>query len=263
MQVDIGLTGQTVESGWNSITSSDNSTPPAANFASDFAASGSDVTVEFLANRFRDRTDVTIANGDMLEDFGFIYGTMTLRLGNLAAGSYVFTGYHHDTNFPGQFIQNGSVNGAVTADASGAQGIQSTAALRLRLHQQAAITFTSGWLDTDRDRLHPGRRINAAVLSGFELQEQLLPAPEGTGTIVNDDTAPIADAGGAYVINEGDGLSLNASASSDADDGFAGLTFRWDVDGDGDNDENVTGATPTLTAAQLAALGLTTMHQRP
>jgi hypothetical protein len=79
---------------------------------------------------------------------------------------------------------------------------------------------------------------------------------DAVGTIINDDFAPVTNAGGAYIINEGDGLSLNASASTDADSGFAALTFRWDVDGDGDYDENVTGATPTLTAVQMAALGL-------
>ena len=73
---------------------------------------------------------------------------------------------------------------------------------------------------------------------------------------MNDDFAPVANVGGPYVINEGDSLTLNASASTDADDGLAGLTFRWDVDGDNDFDENITGVNPTLTPAQLAALGL-------
>lgn len=78
----------------------------------------------------------------------------------------------------------------------------------------------------------------------------------GQGTIENDDFAPVANAGGPYVIDEGDSLNLDASFSTDADDGFAGLTFRWDVDGDGDFDENVFTATPTLTWAQLNALDI-------
>ncbi len=76
----------------------------------------------------------------------------------------------------------------------------------------------------------------------------------GLGTIENDDFAPIANPGGSYVINEGDSLSLDSSASTDVDDGFSGLTFRWDVDGDGDYDENITTSTPTLTWLQLNAL---------
>ena len=77
----------------------------------------------------------------------------------------------------------------------------------------------------------------------------------GTGTIINDDAAPVADAGGPYVIVAGDGLSLSGSAT-DADS--TALTYRWDVDGDGDFDENVTGAAPTLTPAEMALLGLGT-----
>jgi hypothetical protein len=77
----------------------------------------------------------------------------------------------------------------------------------------------------------------------------------GIGTIVNDDFAPVADAGGPYVINEGDGLALDGSGSTDTDS-QATLTYTWDVDGDGDYDENVTGKMPTLTSAQMAALGL-------
>lgn len=76
----------------------------------------------------------------------------------------------------------------------------------------------------------------------------------GLGTIINEDYVPVSDAGGPYEISEGDDLSLDASASTDADS--TSLTYRWDVDGDGDYDENITGATPTLTNAQLAALGL-------
>ena len=76
----------------------------------------------------------------------------------------------------------------------------------------------------------------------------------GEGTIENDDFAPVANAGGPHTIDEGDGLSLDASASTDADS--ASLTYRWGVDGDNDFDENVTGETPTLSATQMAALGL-------
>ncbi|WP_339744496.1 cadherin domain-containing protein [uncultured Rubinisphaera sp.] len=76
----------------------------------------------------------------------------------------------------------------------------------------------------------------------------------GLGTIVNEDYVPVSDAGGPYEISEGDDLTLDALASTDADS--ASLSYRWDVDGDGDYDENITGATPTLSNAQLAALGL-------
>ena len=75
-----------------------------------------------------------------------------------------------------------------------------------------------------------------------------------TGEILDDDSAPIPDADGPYVIDEGDPLTLDGSGSSDPDGDP--MTFRWDVDGDGDFDENVTGVMPTLTWAQLVALGI-------
>ncbi|MEL6106212.1 MAG: Ig-like domain-containing protein, partial [Planctomycetota bacterium] len=65
---------------------------------------------------------------------------------------------------------------------------------------------------------------------------------------------PVADAGGPYVIAEGDDLTLDGSASTDPQNGD--LTYRWDIDGDGDYDENLTTATPTLPWQTLVDLGL-------
>ena len=64
---------------------------------------------------------------------------------------------------------------------------------------------------------------------------------------------PSVSIGGPYSVTEGQSLALNATATDP--DGNA-LSFQWDVDGDGDFDENVTGASPTLTYAQLIGLGL-------
>lgn len=57
-----------------------------------------------------------------------------------------------------------------------------------------------------------------------------------------------ADAGGPYTVGEGEGLNLTGAGS-------VGGTFTWDLNGDavfGD----ATGATPTLSWAQLQALGI-------
>src|SRR5262249_37656959 len=65
--------------------------------------------------------------------------------------------------------------------------------------------------------------------------------------------APSAKAGGPYTIDEGSALHLNGSGSSDPE--ADALTYTWDVDGNGTFGD-ATGVQPTLTWAQLAALGL-------
>lgn len=67
---------------------------------------------------------------------------------------------------------------------------------------------------------------------------------------------PTADAGGPYVINEGDAVNLIASASSDPD--TDPLTFKWDLDNDGnfgEAGEPVT-ETPTVSWATLQSFGI-------
>ena len=78
----------------------------------------------------------------------------------------------------------------------------------------------------------------------------------GTGTITNDDFAPVANSGGPYRINEGSGLPLNASGTTDADTPGSNLTYLWDIDGDGQFTENITGASPILAVSDLVTLGL-------
>ncbi|HEY4095852.1 MAG TPA: PKD domain-containing protein [Baekduia sp.] len=74
-----------------------------------------------------------------------------------------------------------------------------------------------------------------------------------TFTTLRTNAAPTASAGGPYSANEGASVTLNAGGSHDPDNDA--LTYAWDVDGDGAYDD-ATGVSPTLTAAQLATIGL-------
>ena len=64
---------------------------------------------------------------------------------------------------------------------------------------------------------------------------------------------PIPDAGGPYAIDEGNGVTLDGSASTDGDDDD--LIYRWDLDLDGEFDDAI-GVSPNIDALQLAALGI-------
>jgi VCBS repeat-containing protein len=97
---------------------------------------------------------------------------------------------------------------------------------------------------------------DAQFNGGTDTTRVVIGDPTGLGTIENDDFVPVAHAGGPYVIDEGMGVTLDASASTDDDVPADTLTYRWDVDDDGDFDENVTGVMPSLTWAQLVALGI-------
>jgi PKD domain-containing protein/hemolysin type calcium-binding protein len=77
--------------------------------------------------------------------------------------------------------------------------------------------------------------------------------PDGNTSEFSGNRAPTALAGGPYTISEGQGVALDASASSDPD--FDALTYTWDINGDGIFGD-ATGVQPTLTWAQLGALGV-------
>ena len=104
----------------------------------------------------------------------------------------------------------------------------------------------------------PGAGLKAADLN-LDGRPDLLTTVGTSGvtyllnTSLPPNSPPVANAGGPYLIDEGGSLMLDASGSFDPDGDL--LSFSWDVNGDsifGD----ATGATPTLTAAELQALGI-------
>lgn len=97
-----------------------------------------------------------------------------------------------------------------------------------------------------------GLTQGAAVGSGFRIDYST-----GVSVRLVQNTDPIADAGGAYNINEGDGIVLDGSASSDPDAylGDTIVSYEWDIDNDGQYDD-ATGVSPSLTWSQLSSLGL-------
>jgi len=72
------------------------------------------------------------------------------------------------------------------------------------------------------------------------------PSNPGGGS---DNAPPVAHAGGPYTVNEGGSVLLDGTGSSDPDQAASSLIYEWDLDGDGVFD--VTGATPTFSAAGL------------
>ncbi|MFK4835114.1 Ig-like domain repeat protein [Microbacterium sp. ZW T2_14] len=94
--------------------------------------------------------------------------------------------------------------------------------------------------------LGAGSHVITATYSGA-------PAYAGSGgnlLQVVQQPAPVAVAGGPYSVAEGGSLSLDGSGST------PGATYQWDVDGDGAFTD-ASGPSPTLTWAQLEALGIT------
>jgi len=73
-------------------------------------------------------------------------------------------------------------------------------------------------------------------------------------TFTMNNLPPTANAGGPYTISEGQNLVLNAGASADPYPGDT-LSYTWDINGDGTYGD-ATGVNPTVTWAQLNALGI-------
>ncbi|MEC5126878.1 autotransporter-associated beta strand repeat-containing protein [Verrucomicrobiales bacterium BCK34] len=148
-----------------------------------------------------------------------------------------------------------------TADGSGTAGVDYVA-------QSGTVTFAptakTAWITVvvNGDNLdeQPGETV-LVNLSGAKYKGAADPTrviigdAQGIGTITDDDYTPVAHAGGPYTIDEGDSLTLNGSASSDADVVPADtLIYTWTVNGVAQ--APTTANTLTLTWAELSAIGV-------
>ncbi|MCJ7756272.1 MAG: DUF5011 domain-containing protein [Thermoanaerobaculales bacterium] len=69
---------------------------------------------------------------------------------------------------------------------------------------------------------------------------------------IQNETPPIADAGGPSTVPEGSSVTLNGSSSTDAAGSSAGLTFAWEIDGDSQYDD---ASAPTVDFSAAAISG--------
>lgn len=101
------------------------------------------------------------------------------------------------------------------------------------------------------------RLTNEQLGGAYEPTRLRFSNSNGVGTILNDDVAPIAILDGPYFIDEGHGVTFDASQSSDADLPSQTLFYRWDINNDATFDfDTVDIPALTLSWAQLESLGL-------
>lgn len=212
-------------------------------------STGTSGYVIYTAN---DEATVTITNDDS--------ATVSITGQSKNEGTGGTTSYTFDVDLS----QPVDVAVSMTADT---QDGSATAADDFTAVSGAAVSFAAGstttqtvTVDVDADsKVEPDEAFDL-VLSALSAGGRAVTFVGGGATesaaadVLNDDFAPVANAGGPYTISEGDSLNLDASASTDADS--TTLTYRWDVNGDGDYNENVTGETRTVTWSELVALGI-------
>ncbi|MEZ6035156.1 MAG: DUF2341 domain-containing protein [Planctomycetaceae bacterium] len=129
---------------------------------------------------------------------------------------------------------------SLTLTGADASSFQIVAGNKLRLKANTVLNADTQPLFTVTINL------SDPTLSGSPISSQTV-----TLSISNIDEPPTADAGGPYVIAEGESLTVTAGPSVDPE-GLP-LTYAWDIDGDGQFDD-ATGAVATLTWEQLGGL---------
>jgi VCBS repeat-containing protein len=159
--------------------------------------------------------------------------------------------------------ENGGASQATVTRSSGTSGLL-TVALASSDTTEATVPSTVTIPDGADSAVFTVTGVDDAVVDGTQTVTITASASGHTSdsatVVVTDDdvnTAPVADADGPYVIDEGDALQLDGSGSSDPDEvyGDSIVSYAWDIDNDGQYDD-VAGAMPTVPWADLSSLGL-------
>ena len=172
----------------------------------------------------------------------------------------------------------GSLAGRLTFNGSGglSYGVDLTVGVNVRDHFYGTFVNTTSdpsTLDAVVGDPNPGHaHLDMQIISlpaafADATLEEIVFEPLGgnpggraflVATTVGTDTPPVANTGGPYRIDLGGELLLDGSGSSDPDveTGDAIATYAWDLNNDGTYDSSLATRTLTVTAAELASLGL-------
>ncbi len=220
-------------------------------------------------------TNVTLS-GNSASVGGGVYNEISSSLVNVTVTNNSAT---QSGGLAGRQRSNDSVRNTIIAGNTGGNPDGNGSFDSLGYNIIGVVGGSTGWIGSDRTGVDPllqaladnggptpthalaagSQAIDNGTTSGAPAADQRGVARDGSPDIgayeyVAVNSAPTADAGGAYTITEGNSLVLDGSGSSDPD--ADSLTYAWDLDNDlgyGDT----TGVGPTVTWATLQTYGIT------
>ena len=219
-------------------------------------------------------TNVTISGNTSAGNGGGIWTNQSINITNSTIASNLGGGGIHGQGGPGDVVlkntildnnTGGNANKALTSlgnniDSGNTAGLAGTGDQTNTDPMLAALANNGGTTQTHA-LLGGSPAINTGTATGAPAVDQRGVTRDasvdiGAYEVAAGNTAPTADAGGPYSINEGENLTLNANGSSDPDLDL--LTYKWDLDNDsifGEPGEPTT-VGPTVSWATLQSFGI-------